>query len=268
MDINRIKLYSERTNLRTFVLAIIVAFLGFILLYFSFSGYLKGVEVWQTVVENVGSFFLIAGLIAFLWELWVKRAFLDEILAKVQMADEVKQAGFVRVTDTFHRGIDWEQLFRSVRKLDIFFAYGHTWRSTHSEELKAVATRKDARIRVVLPDYEDAQTVSELARQFNYSPEKLKSLIREAEKDFKDLRHINANNGAQIDIWLLPSVPHFSFYRFDHLAIIALNSHSRERVPVPTFVVEMGGTLYDYIRKEFEAMIKKDGLARIVPSKE
>jgi len=30
---------------------------------------------------------------------------------------------------------------------------------------------------------------------------------------------------------------------------------------VPTFVFEQGGTLYDFMRQEFDAMIKDDGLA-------
>ena len=268
MATEKIKLYRERVNLRGFLAALVIAIVGVSFLYFSASKDLwEGREVWQTVVQNIGALLLVMGAITLLWEFWAKRAFLDEVLAKVQMADEVKQAGFVRVTDSFHRDIDWETLFRSVKKLDIFFAYGYTWRSTHAEELKKVAARKGARIRIVLPDPEDTQTVSELARRFNFTPEKIIELIRDAEKDFRNL-HICADSGAQIDIWFLPATPQFSFYRFDSLAIFALYSHSRERTPIPTFVVEMGGTLYDYIRKEFDAMIRPDGLARHITDEE
>ena len=251
MTTDRIKILIERANLRTVLVALGVAGLGAILLYLSAKDLWKGYEAWQVVVRNIGGLLVITVAITLLWELWAKRAFLDEVLAKVQMADEVRLAGFVRVTDSFHRGIDWEPLFRSVNKLDIFFAYGRTWRSTHAEELKKVAARKGARIRIVLPDPEDAQTVSELARRFNFTPKKLRELIREAETDFRNLRHISADSGAQIDIWFLPATPQFSFYRFDRIAIFALYSHVRERVSVPTFVVEMGGTLYEYIRNEF-----------------
>lgn len=268
MAADKVKLLIERVNLRTILVALVIVVLGVILLYLSNQDFWTGYEAWQVVVRDIGGLLIVTVAITLLWELWAKRAFLDEVLVKVRMADEVKLAGLVRVTDSFHRGIDWDPLFHSVNKLDIFFAYGRTWRSTHTEELREVAARKGARIRIVLPDPDDVQTVSELARRFNSTPEKIKQLIKEAETDFRNLRHISAGNGAQIGIWFLPATPQFSFYRFDHIAIFALYSHSRERVPIPTFVVEMGGTLYDYIRKEFEAMIRPGGLARPVTSEE
>ncbi len=268
MITDKIKFFKERVNLRTILVALGIAILGVILLYISAKDFWSGYEAWQVVVQNIGGLLVITVAITLFWELWVKRAFLDEVLAKVRVAEEIKLAGVVRITDSWHRDIEWESLFRTVKKLDIFFAYGHTWRSNNDRQLKEVAAQKDARIRVVLPDPEDEQTVSELSRRFDYTSERLRELIREAETYFRNLRSVSGNNGAQIDIWFLPAAPQFAFYRFDRIAVFTLYSHSRERMPVPAFVVEMGGTLYDYIRKEFGAMIRPDGLARPATSEE
>lgn len=268
MIADKVKLLIERVNLRTILVALGVGGLGVILLYLSARDFWIGHEAWQVVVRNIGGLLVITVAITLLWELWAKRAFLDEVLAKVRVAEEIKLAGVVRITDSWHRDVDWESLFRTVKKLDIFFAYGHTWRSNNDRQLKEVATRKDARIRVVLPDPEDELTVSELTRRFNYTSKKLRELIREAEMYFRNLKSVSGNNGAQIDIWFLPAAPQFAFYRFDRIAVFTLYSHSRERTPVPAFVVEMGGTLYDYIRKEFDAMIRPGGLAKLITGEE
>lgn len=260
-----VQFVRERVNLRVFIVAIGVATLGFILLWISaYVDWLKEHEALRTVVRDFGSLLLVIVVITFLWEFWGKRVFLDEVLAKAHISKEISFAGLIKITDSFHSDIDWKAYFRTVDKLDIFFAYGRTWRNTYELELKQVASKENARIRVVLPDPEDEQTVAELARRFNLTPESLKGAIRETEAFFRNLRKSTDARGAQIDIWFLPAAPSFSFYRFDRVAILALYSHRHERAPVPTFICEMGGTLYDYIRKEFDAMIRENGLAKRV----
>lgn len=264
MTTDKITLLRERANLRTLLIALAIAILGIVLLYLSAKEFWRGYQAWQVVVRDVGGLLLVTVAIALLWELWVKRAFLDELLAKAQISKEITFAGLVKITDSFHQDIDWKSYFRTVNKLDIFVAYARTWRSVHRQDLEKVAVRQDARIRVVLPDPEDEQTVVELARRFGCGPEDLIKRIREAETDFTRLRSYGGERGAQIDIWFFPGTPRFSFYRFDRIAIFALYNHRREQASVPTFVCEMGGTLYDYIRKEFDAMIQPGGLARLI----
>ncbi len=264
---DNIKLLQERLNLRILFIALVIAAIGILLLYITADNNVwVNHKSWQSVIQQVGGLLLVTVAITLLWELIGKRAFLDEILAKAKISKELTFSGLTQVTDSFHRDLDWSSYFKSVNKLDIFFAYARTWRNTHLEDLQKVASRHDARIRVVLPDPDDAQVVRELARRFDYTPETLKELILEAEAYFKDLRKYAGDGGAKVDLWYLPAAPHFTFYRFDNIAIMALYTHRKERTPVPTFVCEMGGTLYDYIRKEFDAMVKQDGLGRLVTS--
>lgn len=270
MAVEDIKLRKERVSLRTWLLTILVCSVGVLLLYLagderSWESY----KALQSVIRSLGSLLFVTATINLLWQLWAKRAFLDEVLAKVGIAKEIEFAGILKITDSFHDAVDWKSLFRTVSKLDIFFAYGRTWRNTHVRELQELAAREGARIRVVLPDPDDEQTIVELARRFAYQPQQLRDLIKEAEEYFRNLHTFRGPKGAQIEIRFLPAAPVFSFYRFDHIAIIALYSHRRGRGPaVPTFVCEDGGTLYDYIRKEFDAMVTMGGLARLITDRE
>ncbi|HDD44962.1 MAG TPA: hypothetical protein ENG63_08925 [Candidatus Desulfofervidus auxilii] len=265
MNINHVKLFKERIILRALVISLTLVFAAFALLYVSArKDWLEGYEVWRIVMQQLGGSLFIIGTVALLWEIFGRRAFLDEILAKAQISKEIAFSGIIKITNSFHHGIDWKSYFRTVKELDIFFAYGRTWRSTYAQELREVASREHTQIRVVLPDPEDKHTVFELAKRFNCAPEKLKDLIKEAETQFKSLCSSKDSKGGQVKIWFLPMAPSFTFYRFDHVGILALYSHRQERVRIPTFVCESGGTLYDYICEELDAMIRPDGLAKLI----
>jgi hypothetical protein len=95
-------------------------------------------------------------------------------------------------------------------------------------------------------------------------PEDVRAAIDGARRYFEALAS-RPQSQATIQIWLLPIAPMLTFYRFDRRAVFTIYNHQRDRAPVPTFIVEQGGTLYDFIRSEFDAMIKSDGgLARCV----
>ena len=260
---DNIKLLSERVNIRTVVIALVTAVFGVLLLYFSANNSLwVGYEIWQIVIRDLGGFLLVTVALTLFWEIMGKRAFMDEILAKAQISNEIKYAGITKVCDSI-RDIEWKSYLKNVKELDIFFPYGRTWRNTYLQELKEVASRVDARIRVVLPDPDDELTINELSRRFKYTPEKLKELIIEVDSYFRMLLPLN-KKGADINIWYLPAAPTFSTYRIDQKTVLVLYTHRKERVPVPTFVCEMGGSLDNFIRKEFETMISDGGLARLV----
>ncbi|KYK37573.1 MAG: hypothetical protein AYK18_09590 [Theionarchaea archaeon DG-70] len=256
MALETITLLKERVNLRIVLTAVVTAVLGIFLMYISAQEDLwKEHEAWRIVIQNMGSLLFVTVAITLIWELWGKRAFSDEILAKVQISKDMASAGIIKITKNFLHGIDWESHFNSVKELDIFFSYARTWRNTYISQFREVAAREGTRIRVLLPDPKDEQTVHELARRFNYSDDEVISLIREAETYFEELHPSEGNRGAKIEIWFLPAAPVFSLYRFDNIAVLALLSHRRKLVEIPSFVCEKGGILYDYICQEFDFMI-------------
>jgi hypothetical protein len=133
------KLLSEKVTLRALLLALGIALAGVVILWISIS-IPQGYPVWQALVRESGALLFITGVITLLWDLYGKRALLDEVLAKAQLSKDIDVAGIDRVMDSFQsRNLDWTPYFDKASTLDIFFAYGHTWRNTHLEDLKLLA---------------------------------------------------------------------------------------------------------------------------------
>src|SRR5207244_95146 len=123
------------------------------------------------------------------------------------------------------------------------------------EELNAVARRSGARLRIVLPDPDDANVVAEMARRFATSPAETEKRIRSSREEFE----AQAKNAvAKIEVWYLPRSPVFSYYRFDSTAIVGLYHHKSIRATVPAFTFAKPGSLYDYFSDEFESMMAGD----------
>lgn len=179
--------------------------------------------------------------------------------------ENIDLAGIVGFTDNFHVGIDWAPLFANTKNLDIFFSYGRTWRHTHRQALLDLVTKSAISIRVVLPDPEHETTVAQLVEQFKYTPEKVRDYISDAVIFFSnlELRANEAGSGSTVSIWFLCSVPKFSFYGFDEVAVLAWSSHRRDQPSVPVLLVKRGGKLFSFVEEEFSAMIAgKDGMTR------
>jgi hypothetical protein len=260
---DNVKLIKERVNLRVLLSAIGIALIGLGFIYASLSWW-QYYPIRQALAREAGALLLVSGVITILWDLLGKRALLDEVLAKAQLSRDIDEAGVSRITDSFQsEKLDWASYFRATNNLDIFVSYARSWRNTYLEELRRLARKKNARIRVVLPDPEDEQTVLELSRRFDYRPERLVNLIEEAKEEFDRLR---SPSDGKVEVWYLPVAQTFSFYVFDQIAVMALYTHRRERLPVPTLVCDKGGWMHEYVRKEFDAMVDGTGLARLVSS--
>lgn len=257
------KLFSERVTLRVIIAALIFIIIG-VLLIWGMSGkpWTGKWRTLQVLLEQLGALIFVTATITLFWELMAKRSFLGEILVKTQVSRDVALAGLLKITQRFLDDIDLRRYIEKSSKIDIFFAYGRTWCGAHEEHLKTAIKNNNARVRVVLPDPNNKDTVSELTRRFNIEEEKdLKGRIEESATFFKGLKAMAENEGGSVELWFLPECPVFSFYRFDHIGILATYKHQKGRGNVPTFVFEQGGTLYDFMRQEFDAMIKDDGLA-------
>jgi hypothetical protein len=165
-----------------------------------------------------------------------------------QVANDVRVAGLRRIGTRYLSELEWAELFSAVRELDIFVAYGQTWRNLHARELAQVAERKTATIRVYLADPDDDDTVAVLAGRFDITPDELRTRIQATRKDYAALRQ---PGGALIEIYCCPGDRVFSFYRFDNIAVVGLYSHARSRATsVPVFVCSAPGELFHFISDE------------------
>jgi hypothetical protein len=205
----------------------------------------------QVTLNQIAGLIIATGLLSVGWELVGKRHFAAEVLANAQLSAEVVDAGILRITDQYLDDIEWSELFDGVSKLDIAVAYGRTWRNTHAERLRAVSRREGTRIRVFLPDPDDAMTMQVLANRFNMMVPDLQATVREAVRDFSGLKH---EDGGDLEVFVRPGDAVFSCYRFDGRAVLTMYSHGKKRrTSVPTLVVR-NGKLYQFVYDELEAI--------------
>ncbi|WP_189159269.1 hypothetical protein [Lentzea pudingi] len=212
---------------------------------------IKGNPGLQSVFNNLGSALITGMALVVLWELVSKRSFAREVIEVTRSAADIERSGITHAGTEYLRDADWDGLFSRVQKLDIFFAYGHTWRGSNLTNLRALARKKGCRIRVYLPDVEDSDTVRQLATRIKGTPEKMIDLIVEARSHFESLYE---PGGAEISVFYRPGELLFSAYRFDSTAVITLFAHRKERGGVPTIVCQEPGTLYSFIKLDLDAV--------------
>jgi hypothetical protein len=207
---------------------------------------------WQALLQQVGSLLLVTGLLTLVWDLFSKRAFARELLDLTGLASDVRAAGISRIVSSFRGELEWRYLLDGARTLDLFVCWAKTWRNQHEEQLAAVLSRRDGLIRVILPDYEDASTVSAMETHFaDYDAERIRGEIVEAVSFFKTLHKRRSNASATVEIYLVKRVPLFSWYRIDdNIAMLAFYAHRYKVSNVPTIVVKRGGHLFEFASEE------------------
>jgi hypothetical protein len=253
-DSSRPRPYRLLTTLQMISALVVLALLGVLCLYVSgwSTGWLAEHKAVQSLIRELGALFIVAILLGGVWELVGKRAFAREVLETARTSADVETAGVTRIGTNYLTDPDWADLFHNVRELDVFLAYGSTWRNTHLSHLHKLASEPGGKIRVFLPDPEDPATMSTLATRFAYTQDDLQSRIEDARKSFAEMV---VPNGATIEVYFRPGDRLFSFYRFDSKAVITLYNHTGTRATVvPTLVFERGGSLYAFIEAEIRAI--------------
>ncbi|MFE9100395.1 hypothetical protein [Actinomadura geliboluensis] len=244
--------FRQVSTLQMALIVVLIASIGGLLLYLGGRN-----DLWrhhqglQTLANNLGSILIVSVALALIWEFMGKRSFTREILETAQTSTDVHAAGITRIGMNYTEDADWEALFNGVQKLDIFVAYGRTWRNSHISKLRRVADDSGARIRIYLPDPNDPYTVSVLAERFDMPEPRLKDAINESKIEFTSLERAG---GAQIDVFYRKGDMVFSCYRFDATAVVTLYTHSRARGQVPVIVCRSGGSFYEFLRGELKAI--------------
>jgi hypothetical protein len=165
-----------------------------------------------------------------------------------QLVADIEGSGLMRVGTNYLNELEWGELFAGVRELDIFVAYGQTWRNLHARHLHDLAARPGSLVRVFLPDPADNATVGLLADRFAVTLDEMTRRIEATRDDYERLRR---PGGADIEILYRPGDRLYSFYRLDDVAVLGLYSHSRNRMPsIPVLVCRAPGSLYQFIADE------------------
>ncbi len=201
----------------------------------------------QAFFAQLGGVLIAAVALYIVWELAAKRSFSREVLAAAGLGSQVEESGLLWISDDY-QGVDWDELFRNVTNLDLFFAYAQGWRSANDARLKRMLDRPGTRLRVYLADPADSEQLNALALRFRTTVERLKIKIDEAAEDYRELGQVRP---GVVEIYHRQDAYLFAAYKFDDTIVVTMYSHTRERTGVPTFIFRKPGSLYRFFEREF-----------------
>jgi len=255
MEKNFQRLISKYNDSLVAVISILFFIVGSVLFGLTY-GTTNTIFAW---IGQIGIAFIAIGSLSFVWQLFLTRLFRNEVYAMVNMDDNLISSGITEINDDFSQ-IDWKTLFDSVTKrIDIFFMTGGGWTKQNNTLLQNIS-RKDVKVRLILPDIREDETLRSL--EYRFRSERKKVDIEEIKKSINNVKElyedIFKDNPENLEIWLYRKPLIFSMYRFDDEIIIALNSHSG-KPPVPAFRFKGSkGTIYEFLDKEIEYLTKED----------
>ena len=219
-------------------------------------------EVVRPILNNLGSLIFATSLLALIWELFVRRHFVQEILEKVGTHQSVVESGMLVATLDF-QDIKWSKYFEKSRNLDIYFAYGRTWRGHNAQHLKKLSLQEKSIVRVILPDVDDDNLIANLSIRFGYTNDKTRDEILNSAKDFFE---IFSGKKAKFELYYCKRDPMYSMYLFDYEGVFSMYKLKKERGNIPSFVLKEGGELYGFLREEFNYLVDNSEFSRRVVS--
>jgi hypothetical protein len=226
---------------------------GAVLLYVSASHEgPHGPSAFDTALREAGALLFVTGVLGVFWDLLGRRALTSELLSAAELSSDITTAGLKRIA-THYLDVEWDKLLDGANHVDLFFSYARTWRATHATPLRHLVARDGTRLRVILPDRENAPLMEQLAAKFRYSVAELARHIEDAEIDIANLRQ-QAATGATVELRRTTEFPVYTYYRFDRVCFVVLYSQAPGRVDVPAFECEQGGSLSGFFRGQFEAL--------------
>lgn len=239
----------REARLRFLVLALSAALAGALLLV---AGEAVAWQWLRALLAALGGLTIASVALGAMWEFVGRAAFLDAVLDRVGLAKNLERAGIRNVTNHYLREVPWRDLITSSKHVDLLFAYAQTWRNSHRTELGELLGDSDARVRTLLPDPDDLDTMRDLSRRYELAPEELAGKVREAIEFFRGLA---SDDGAELTIYVHPSPQVYAYYRFDDRAVVSLYRHAPGRGAVPVLDFESGGSLFQLIKDDFEGAV-------------
>ncbi len=251
-------LLREVVNWRTAFAGMVLVATGILFLVIaSRASWVQSHTILASLAMQLGGLFIVSASITVVWDLVGKRAFAEELLEKADISREMTEAGVVKISASFHGdAVEWSEFFETANRVDLFFSYGRTWRGAHLEDLRQFISRSGVKLRVILPDPDAGTVMDVLALRYGKTAPEIRQRVLEAVQYFDELRNADRRNQAKVEIWLFPGDQTFSFYLSNRMAVLALYSHGRQQVPVPTIVCRRGGSIHEYLVKEVKAMIE------------
>lgn len=242
---------TEKLNLKIIIILLILFIIGFVLILISYN--IENLN-WKNLLNALGSFFIVASILTIIWEIILKRSLIKEIVELTQMSYELKQAGIEKVTNDFHHGIDWSELFLQSKELDVLVSYAATWRNANQRIIEEFSQKSGTKMRIILPNVDNNVLMSELSNKFNKSVEELKKLIIESKDYYVKLDHDSEN--INVEIWYFNQSLYYTYYRFTDKIVYASYNNLGRKGPTIMLILHKAGYLYKKLHFEFNEMIK------------
>ena len=245
--------FHDRANLRALVAALIFVIIGLVCLWISEAKWTSDSPALKGVFGQLGGLMLASIAIAMIWELFSKRALMEEMLNKARVAEDIHRNGLEGFSLYPLKGVDHTKLIKNSQQIDILVSYGGSWRNQNEWELREFAKRSGTKARVILNDPDDDELLGDLARRFGKSASVIKGLINDAISDYKKI--FDVTKGATLEIWVHRRTPVYSCYRFDNVIVSTSYRYQEGRGQVPTMTCARGGDLYDFFKCEIDGFV-------------
>jgi hypothetical protein len=242
------------TTLVNALLVLVFLSIGIILLLWSNDiEFWKERETLRCFLRDLGSTLFVSVTLLCVWELALRRAFLNEFLDKVNLSQQINRAGLKQLV-YYPKDINWDELFLKAKEIDLLLAYGKTWRASNKYNLEKFIEQSDSHLRIVMPNPTLDHLLQEMTERFSQKTyDELQSKIQTAENDFVCLSEEEFANG-RIKLWRMNIAPVFSMYRSDDTIIISFYSH-KKMVGVPHLIVDRGGQVFGFAMSQFSMII-------------
>jgi hypothetical protein len=214
-----------------------------------------------SLAGNIGSFLLATVVLGWIFTYYVNRDLMKEVVGKTRAVDLVTRVRLLELSTTFHGRIDWDAFITGTKTLDVFVVYARTWRQGNMDYLRQMLKAPGSSLRVLLPDYRNADVMSALAHRFHGNSVEWAGRVRDAGEAFLSLAEEEGAVGS-VQVVLVPNAPVVSFYIAESSAVLSGFTH-RPNHSVLTAHAASGGELYQYIVEERDALLDLEGKTEI-----
>lgn len=255
------------TNFKVLVASITAVLVGSALLWVQAAT--KGVG--STFAGGVGATLLSVGLIALVYELWLRRSVVAEYLTAAGLSTDLADAGILRVCQW--GSVDWASFFEENRgDVEIAVGYGRTWSATHAAKVVRAAARDAGRITVTILDpHGPAVLLDFYGTTYGTDAAGLRGRIEEVVGTWREAANRSALGGMPVRLRIEGLTRHtpYTFYRAGKRmwVIFAPRQPGRVGDEIPSIMCEATGRagrgLYEWVMRDIEAC-RRQGHARVI----
>jgi hypothetical protein len=228
------------------------------------ANYLEGknfLEIYVSITRDLASLAIGSMVLSFVWELYSKGAFMRELEYTNQISYDVGQAGLISVKEKWGNLIDWTKEFKETDNFFVFFIYGDTWVKSNYDALLDYAKRRGTKATFVFPQPKNTELMKMIGYRLANSearptPSEIRKKIENSTKEILSIYKKVDNPTARLKIMYVNSLPVYSYYEMDTLAIVAFYKHKRRRDDVPHMKLSKSGTLFKYFSNDIHEMMK------------